>query len=105
MIATRRPRRRVGRISLPKREDVGGPERPVVVPIDHVPRTFVLIEAGEAQVAELNLPDHRVLLQSQQWPIEDIELVTVTDLTPYLEGWRRQMAQIRDRLGRDQQGS
>jgi hypothetical protein len=58
----------VGRISLPKREDVGGPERPVVVPIDHVPRIFTLIEAGEAQVAELNLPDHRVMLQAQRWP-------------------------------------
>lgn len=81
----RRGRWRVARVSLPNREDVGGPERQVVVAIDGAPRTFTLIEAGEAQVAELNSPDHRVMLQANRWPIEDIELVTVTDLTPI---WR-----------------
>jgi hypothetical protein len=69
MLASRgRPRWRVGRISLPKRKEVGGAERPVVVPIDGAPRTFTLIEQGEAQVAELNLPDHRILLQAHRWP-------------------------------------
>jgi hypothetical protein len=103
MVASRRrPRLRVGRISLPERDDVGGPDRPVVVPIDGAPRTFTLIEAGEAQVAELNLPDHRIILQAHRWPIEDIELVTVTDLTAYLEGRRRAMMKVRAHLGMDE---
>jgi hypothetical protein len=103
MLASRgRPRWRVGRISLPKREEVGGAERPVAVPIDQVPWTFTLIEAGEAQVAELNLPDHRILLQAHRWPIGGIELVTVTDLGPYLEGRRRARARLRARLGMDE---
>jgi hypothetical protein len=92
----------VGRISLPKRKEVGGAERPVVVPIDGAPRTFTLIEAGEAQVAELNLSDHRILLPAHRWPIEGVELVTVTDLTPYLEDWRRALARLRTHLGMDE---
>jgi hypothetical protein len=99
MVAMRRGRWRVARISTPKREDVGGPERPVTVPIDHAPQTFMLIETDQAQVAELNLPDHRIILQANRWPIEDTELVTVTDLSPYLEGRRRAQAQLRARLG------
>jgi hypothetical protein len=103
MLASRgRTRWRVGRISLPKREDVGGPERPVVVPIDGAPQAFMLMEAGESQVAELNLPDHRIILQAHRWPIEDIELVTVTDLTAYLEGRRRAMMKVRAHLGMDE---
>jgi hypothetical protein len=103
MVASRRrPRWRVGRISLPKQEDVGGPERPVVVSIEGAPRTFTLIEAGEAQVAELNLPDHRTMLQAHRWPIEDIELVRVTDLSPYLNGRRRAQARVRAHLGMDE---
>jgi hypothetical protein len=102
MVAMRRGRWRVARVSTPKREDVGGPERPVTAPIDHAPQTFTLIEAGEAQVAELNLPDHRIILQANRWPIEDTELVTVTDLSPYLEGRRRAQAQLRARLGIDE---
>lgn len=46
LASKRRPRLRVGRISLPEQKDVGGAERPVVVPIDHAPRTFTLIEAA-----------------------------------------------------------
>jgi hypothetical protein len=61
-----------------------------------------LIEEGEAQVAELDLPDHRILLQAHRWPIQDIELVTVADLAPYLEGRRRVEAQLRARLGMDE---
>jgi hypothetical protein len=103
MVASRRrPRLRVGRISLPERDDVGGPERPVVVPIDGAPRTFTLIEAGEAQVAELNLPDHRIILQAHRWPIEETELVMVDDLTAYLEGRRRAMMKVRAHLGMDE---
>jgi hypothetical protein len=102
MVAMRRGRWRVARLSTPKREEVGGAERPVVVPIDGAPRTFTLIEAGQAQVAELNLPDHRILLQAHRWPIEGIELVTVTDLTPYLEGRRQAQAQVRAHLGMDE---
>jgi hypothetical protein len=102
MIAVRRPRWRVGRISLPKQEDVGGAERSVVVPIDGAPRTFTLIKAGRAQAAELDLPDHRIVLQANRWPIEDVELVTVTDLSPYLEGRRRAQEPLRARLGMDE---
>jgi hypothetical protein len=102
LAATTRARWRVARVSTPKREDVGGAERPVVVPIDGTPRIFTLIEAGEAQVAELNLPDHRILLQAHRWPIEDIELVTVTDLAPYLEGRHRAQAGLRAHLGMDE---
>ncbi len=102
MAATMRPRWRVGRVSLPKREDVGGAERPVVVPIDGAPRTFTLIEAGQAQVAELDPPDHRILLQAHRWPIQDIELVTVTDLTAYLEGRSQAQVRVRTRLGMDE---
>ncbi len=102
LASKRRPRLRVGRISLPKQKDVGGAERPVVVPIDGAPQTFTLTEAGQAQVAELNLPDHRIMLQAHRWPITDIELVTVTDLTPYLEGRRRLMTQLRAHLGMDE---
>ena len=100
MLASRgRPRWRVGRISLPRREEVGGAERPVIVPIDGAPRTLTLLEADQAQVAELDLPDHRILLQAHRWPIQDIELMAVTDLSPYLEGRRRAQAQLRARLG------
>jgi hypothetical protein len=103
MVASRgRPRWRVGRISLPKWKEVGGAERPVVVPIDGAPRTFTLIEEGQAQVAELNLPDHRILLRAHRWPIDGVELVTVTDLSPYLEDWRRARARLRARLGIDE---
>lgn len=103
MVASRgRPRWRVGRASLPKREDAGGPERPIVVPIDGAPRTFTLIETGEAQVAELNLPDNRIIVQAHRWPIEDIELVTVTDLSPYLEGRHVAQAPLRGWLGMDE---
>lgn len=42
------------------------------------------------------------MLQAHGWPIEDIELVRVTDLTPYLEGRRRLMTQLRARLGMDE---
>jgi hypothetical protein len=72
------------------------------VPIDGAPRTFTLIEAGEAQVAELNLSDHRILLQAHRWPIEGVELVTVTDLSPYLEDWRRALTRLRTHLGMDE---
>ncbi len=72
------------------------------MPIDHAPRTLTLIETGEVQVAELDLPDHRILLQAHRWPIEDIELVTVTDLTPYLVGRRRAQARVRAYLGMDE---
>jgi hypothetical protein len=102
MAATTRSRWRVARVSTPKPEDVGGPERPVVVPIDGAPRTFTLIEAGEAQVAELNLPDHRIILQAHRWPVEEIELVTVTDLAPYLADWDRLIQQRRTALGLDE---
>jgi hypothetical protein len=85
-----------------KREDVGGAEQPVVVPIDGAPRTFTLIEAGEAQVAELDLPDHRIILQAHRWPIEDVELVTVSDLAPYLADWDRLIQQRRTALGLDE---
>jgi hypothetical protein len=101
-VAAMRPKRKLARVSLPERKDVGSPERQVAMPIDEAPRTFTLIEAGEAQVAELNLPDHRIILQANRWPIEDIELVTVTDLTPYLEGRRRAQAQLRAHLGMDE---
>lgn len=92
----------MARFSLPKQKDVGGAERPVVVPINGTPRTFTLIEADQAQVAELDLPDHRIILQANRWPLEDVELVTVTDLTPYLEGRRRAQAQLRACLGMDE---
>src|SRR6266545_5227538 len=48
MIATRRPRRRVGRISLPQRKDAGGPERPVVVPIDQLGWVILLSSTATA---------------------------------------------------------
>lgn len=99
LVSRGRPRFRIGRISLPRREDVGGPEGPVAVPIDGTPRPFTLIEAGEAQAAELNLPDHRIILQAHRWPIRTIELVRVTDLALYLEGRRRAYERIRDWLG------
>jgi hypothetical protein len=103
MVASRgRPRWRVGRISFPKRQEVGGAERPMVVPIDAGPRTFTLLEEGQVQVAELVLPDHRILLQAHRWPIERVALVTVTDLTPFLENWRRDRARLRARLGIDE---
>ncbi len=102
LASRRRPRWRVGRISVPKRKEVGGAERPVVVPIDRAPRTFTLLEEGEAQVAELNLPDHRIILQAHRWPIAGVELVAVTDLIPYLEDWRRDRARLRARLGMDE---
>ena len=102
MIAMRRGRWRVARVSTPKRDDVGGPERPVTIPIDGAPQTFTLIEADQSQVAELDLPDHRIVLQAHRWPIEDIELVTVTDLSPYLEGRRRAQAKLRAHLGMDE---
>lgn len=55
-----------------------------------------------AHAAELNLPDHRILLQAHRWPIQNTELVTVTDLTPYLESRRQAQARVRAHLGMDE---
>lgn len=92
-------RRRLFGPSVPKRETVGGSERLLAVPIDQVPQDFTVIEEGVVQAAELNLRDHRITLRAHRWPIEDVELVTITELVPYLEGRRRFMMQRRADLG------
>jgi len=100
-VASRPKPKLLGR-GVPKQESLGEAERPVVVPIDQVPQSFALLEKDAVQVAELNLPDHRVVLWAHRWPIEDVELVTVTDLTPYLEARRRLAQQRRTARGLDE---
>jgi hypothetical protein len=97
--AAMRPKRKLFGSSMPKREDVGGSERLLAVPIDQTPWDFTLIEEGVVQAAELMMADHRIIIKGHRWPIESIELVTVTDLAPYLEGRRRYTVQRQTDMG------
>lgn len=97
--ASIRPRSGLFGRSIPKRESVGRSARLLALPIDQQPRDFTVIEEGVVQAAELNLPDQRIVIRAHRWPIETSELVTITDLAPYLEGRRQFMLRRRSDLG------
>jgi len=97
--AAMRPARKVFRPSVPKRGSIGRSERILGVSIDRTKHDFTVIEEGIVQAAELNLEEYRIILRAHRWPIEGIELVTIKDIRPYLEGRRRSMLQRRAALG------
>ena len=63
--------------------------RTIAIPVDRSPTDFELIVEGSQWVAMTELHDVTVTVRARNIAVEDVELVRVTDLEPYIEGSRR----------------
>lgn len=63
--------------------------RDVEIPVDGAPRAFRLLERKQAWIACGRVEDHDVRLEARRFAHARLELVTVTDVEPYIDGGRR----------------
>jgi hypothetical protein len=63
------------------------------VVVDGEPHEFVVFSAGDVQVAGLDREGYAIMLKARRWPLERLELVQITDVEPYVEGWHRFLEQ------------
>lgn len=61
----------------------------VEIVVDGSPRRFRLLERELAWIARGEIGDYEVRLEAREFPWTDLELMTVTDVEPYIEGSRR----------------
>ena len=83
---------RIGWFKAPDEQMVGGAQQLLTIPVDGHPHQFALLQEGVVQVARVELASHVVTVRARRWPIHTVELVQVTDLTPYLHGRRQLIA-------------
>jgi hypothetical protein len=62
---------------------------PVTIVVDGRPVAFARLAEGRHWVAQGELEDRTLTLHARDLPVESVQLVRVTDLEPYIEGWRR----------------
>jgi hypothetical protein len=73
----------------------------VTIPVDGRPVAFAWLAEGRHWVAHAELEDRTLVLSARDLPLDQVALVRVTDVEPYLDGTRR-LEQARARhLGRD----
>lgn len=65
------------------------PWRDVEVSVDGTMRPFSLLEREHAWVARGRIGDYEIRLQARKFPSTGLELTTVSDVEPYIEGSRR----------------
>ncbi len=65
------------------------------LPVDGVPVEFNAVLEGQHWIAEGRVGTVTVKIRARAFPIEDVELVTVRDIEPYIEGHRRLMEESR----------
>jgi hypothetical protein len=63
--------------------------RTITIPVDGGPTEFELMVEGSHWVALTQLGDVTVTVRASNVALEDVELVRVTDVEPYIEGSRR----------------
>lgn len=63
------------------------------VVIEGASHEFAVLDAGDLQVAGLDCGGHAVILKARRWPLDGLELVRITDVEPYVEGWHRFLEQ------------
>jgi hypothetical protein len=68
---------------------------PLVLPVDGRPVRFDVLAEGRWWVARREADDRSITIWGRSWPIDELELVTVADIEPYVEGWRRLMERLR----------
>ena len=69
--------------------------------VDGRPVAFAWLAEGRHWVAHAELEDRTLVLSARDLPLDQVALVRVTDVEPYLDGTRR-LEQARARhLGRD----
>jgi hypothetical protein len=56
------------------------------IPVEGTPHTFALLTEGDHWTAYLRRDGHTLVLHSESVPLEQVDLVRVTDLTPYEQG-------------------
>jgi hypothetical protein len=62
---------------------------PVPIPVDGRPVAFEWLAQGRHWVAVADLAHQTLVLQARDLPVDQVELVRVADLDPYVEGTRR----------------
>lgn len=63
--------------------------RDLEVSVDGVPRAFRLLEREQAWTARGRIGDHDVRFEARRFAHARLELVTVTDVEPYIDGGRK----------------
>ena len=57
--------------------------------------TFELLQGPGGWVARADRDDHQITIEGIRFSLEDVELQTVTDLEPYIQGRRRLLERLR----------
>lgn len=67
--------------------------RPMSIPVDGRSVEFQLLSEGASWVAHAQVEELRLILRGRDFPVDEVDLVSVKDVEPYIEGSRRQREQ------------